>query len=154
MLLNILCSIDVDDKKQQINPYFIQMTLNVFFCFCFCFLYHFVSLRTQLWRSVMILFVCLFLLRRNVSVNFFSVMSGRCHCILGISGSKLSCSRTQHGGGRFRTLIFRSGATALPQSVIRLSQISKVYFELNTRAIGWSAEECASIALCIITRIH
>ena len=44
MLLNILCSIDVDavqlhyksafcpnDTKQQKNPYFIQMTLNVFF---------------------------------------------------------------------------------------------------------------------------
>ena len=27
-------------------------------------------------------------------------------------------------------------------------KISKVYFELNTRAIGWSAKECASIALC------
>ena len=28
-------------------------------------------------------------------------------------------------------------------------KISKVYFELNSRAIGWSAEECASIALCV-----
>ena len=28
-------------------------------------------------------------------------------------------------------------------------KISKVYFELNTRAIGWSAKELASIALCI-----
>ena len=53
------------------------------------------------------LFVCLFVLRFNVPVNNFSVMSGRSHRFLGnlpvLSGSKVSCSRTQHGGGRFRT---------------------------------------------------
>ena len=50
---------------------------------------------------------CLFVLRLNVPVNNFSVMSGRSHRFLGnkpvLSGSKVSCSRTQHGGGRFRT---------------------------------------------------
>ena len=49
----------------------------------------------------------LFVLRLNVPVNNFSVMSGRSHHFLGnlpvLWGSKVSCSRTQHGGGRFRT---------------------------------------------------
>ena len=45
----------------------------------------------------------LVVLRLNVPVNNFSVMSGRSHRFLGnlpvLSGSKVSCSRTQHGGG-------------------------------------------------------
>ena len=49
----------------------------------------------------------LFVLRLNVPVNNFSVMSGWSHRFLGnspvLSGSKVSCSRTQHGGSRFRT---------------------------------------------------
>ena len=49
----------------------------------------------------------LVVLRLNVPVNNFSVISGRSHRFLGklpvLSGSKVSCSRTQHGGGRFRT---------------------------------------------------
>ena len=52
-------------------------------------------------------FVCLLVLRLNVPVNNFSVMSGQSHQFLGnkpvLSGSKVSCSRTQHSGGRFRT---------------------------------------------------
>ena len=48
-----------------------------------------------------------FVLRLNVPVNNFSVISGRSHRFLGnypvLSGSKVSCSRTQHDGGRFRT---------------------------------------------------
>ena len=56
----------------------------------------------------------LVVLRLNVPVNNFSVMSGRSHRFLGnspvLSGSKVSCSRTQHGGDRSRTpdLSFRS----------------------------------------------
>ena len=49
----------------------------------------------------------LVVLRLNVPVNNFSVMSGRSHRFLGnepvLSGSKVSCSRTHHGGGRSRT---------------------------------------------------
>ena len=59
--------------------------------------------------------------------TIFSVMSGRSHRFLGnepvLSGSKVSCSRTHHGGGRSRTpdLSLRSPtlyhwATALPRS--------------------------------------
>ena len=48
--------------------------------------------------------VCLFVLRLNVPVNNFSVMSGRSHRFLGnlpvLSGSKVSCSRTQLGGSK------------------------------------------------------
>ena len=48
----------------------------------------------------------LVLLRLNVPVNNFSVMSGRSHHFLGITSSfrgvNVSCSRTQHGGGRSR----------------------------------------------------
>ena len=50
--------------------------------------------------------VCLFVLRFNVPVNNFSVMSGRSHCFLSITSTfrcKVSCSRTKPGGGRFRT---------------------------------------------------
>ena len=50
--------------------------------------------------------VCLFVLGLNIQVNNFSVMSGRSHYFLGITStfwSKVSCSRTQHGGSRFRT---------------------------------------------------
>ena len=81
------------------------------------------------------LLVCLFVLfvlRLNVPVNNFSVMSGRSHRFLGnqpvLSGSKVSCSRTQHGGGRFRTpdLSLQSPtlyhwATALPRFTCILS---------------------------------
>ena len=48
--------------------------------------------------------ICLFVLRFNIPTNHFSVISVQSHSFLGItstSGSKLSCSRTQHGGGRF-----------------------------------------------------
>ena len=48
--------------------------------------------------------ICLFVLRFNIPVNHFSVISVQSHSFLGItsaSGSKLSCSRTQHGGGRY-----------------------------------------------------
>ena len=78
-----------------------------------------------------ILLSCLFVLRLNVPVNNFSVMSGRSHRFLGkpvLSGSKVSCSRTQHGGGRFRApdLSLRSPtlyhwATALPRYCCRLT---------------------------------
>ena len=74
--------------------------------------------------------VCLFVLRLNVPVNNFSVMSGRSHRFLGnlpvLSGSKVSCSRTQHGSGKFGTpdLSLLSPtlyhwATALPQVLNR-----------------------------------
>ena len=70
-------------------------------------------------------YICIVVLRLNVPVNNFSVISGRSHRFLGnkpvLSGSKVSCSRTQHGGGRSRTpdLSLRSPtlyhwATALP----------------------------------------
>ena len=42
-------------------------------------------------------FVCLFVLRFNLQVNNFSVMSGRSHRFLLLSGSKVSSSNTQHG---------------------------------------------------------
>ena len=58
-------------------------------------------------RKCVLCHVLLFVLRLNVPVNNFSVMSGRSHRFLGnepvLSGSKVSCSRTQHGGGRYRT---------------------------------------------------
>ena len=66
------------------------------------------------------------MLRLNVPVNNFSVMSGRSHRFLGnqpvLSGSKVSCSRTQHGGGRSRTpdLSLRSPT--------RHAEINNVYF--------------------------
>ena len=49
---------------------------------------------------------CLFVLRLNVPVNNFSVMLGWSHpswVLPVLSGSKVSCSKTQHGKGRFRT---------------------------------------------------
>ena len=58
-------------------------------------------------KSEAVKYILLFVLRLNVLVNNCSVMSGRSHRFLGnlpvLSGSKVSCSRTQHGGGRFRT---------------------------------------------------
>ena len=77
-----------------------------------------------------------------------------------LSGSKVSCSMTQHGGGGFRIPDPRFGVrrstTEPPRSPVSIEyshhdyhKISKVYLELKTRAIGWSAEECASIALCL-----
>ena len=76
------------------------------------------------WNSRFLCF-CLFVLRLNVPVNNFSVMSGRSNRFLGnlpvLSGSKVSCSRTQQCGGRSRTpdLSLRNPtlyhwATALP----------------------------------------
>ena len=62
-----------------------------------CLSFHFAVLRSGF----------LVVLRLNVPVNNFSVMSGRSHRFLGrypvLSGSKVSCSRTHHGGGRSRT---------------------------------------------------
>ena len=50
---------------------------------------------------------------KNIPVNNFSVMSGRSHRFLGITrtirGVNVSCSRTQHGEGRYRTPTSRSG---------------------------------------------
>ena len=54
--------------------------------------------------------IYLFVLRFNVPVNNFSVILVQSHSFLGItstSGSNLSCSRTQHGGGRFVITISR-----------------------------------------------
>ena len=79
------------------------------------------------YKSMGAFFVCLcwgFTSSDLIQPNF-SVMSGRSHRFLGnkpvLSGSKVSCSRTQHGGGRYRTpdLSLRSPtlyhwATALP----------------------------------------
>ena len=62
---------------------------------------HFVSLET--FRLQHKWFVCL--CWDNVPVNNFPVMEGRSHRFPGImvlSGSKVSCSRTQHGGVMFR----------------------------------------------------
>ena len=55
--------------------------------------------------KLMMLFV-LFVMRLNVPVNNFSVMSGRVTAsrvlhVPVLSGGKVSCSRTEHGGGRF-----------------------------------------------------
>ena len=50
----------------------------------------------------------MFVLRLKVPVNNFSVMSGRSHRLLCIT-CKVSCSMTQHAGGRFRTPTSRSG---------------------------------------------
>ena len=50
----------------------------------------------------------LFVLRFNVQV-----MSGRSHRFLYVSGSKVSCSRTQHGGGRLRPFAPESDALTL-----------------------------------------
>ena len=107
----------------------------------------------------MILFVCLFVLRLKTSQSTIFQSCRDCATASWVlpvlSGSKVSCSSTQHGGGRLRTPIFRSGVrrstTEPPRSPSQYydyHKISKVYF-LNRRAIGWSAEECASIALCI-----
>ena len=58
----------------------------------------------------------LVLLRFNVPVNNFSVMSGRSHRFLGITSTfwevNVSCSRTQHGDlSEDRTPTSRSGAS-------------------------------------------
>ena len=112
----------------------------------------------------MILSVCLFVLRLNVPVNNFqSFRNGAtASWVLPVlSGNKVSCSRTQHGGGGFRPpqpLVPESDALPMSHRAPPVSneyshhgyhKISKVYFELNTRTIGWSAEECAFIALCV-----
>ena len=70
------------------------------------------SLHTRL-SSGLLSLRCLVLFRLNVPVNNFSVMSGRSYNFLGITstfrGVNVSCSRTQHGGGRSRTPTSRSG---------------------------------------------
>ena len=70
--------------------------------------------------SQLVLFVCLFGLRLYISVNNFSVMSGRSHCFLGITSTfwevNVSCSRIQHGDpseDRTPDLLLRS-LTLLP----------------------------------------
>ena len=35
------------------------------------------------------------------------------------------------------------------QSQNSVPKIQKVFFELNTQAVGWSAEKCGSIAQCV-----
>ena len=89
----------------------------------------------------------LVVLRLNVPVNNFSVMSGRSHRFLGnlpvLSGSKVSCSRTQHGGGRSRTpdLSLRSPtlyhwATALPFN--KNGTVHQTPLKLEMESSTWS----------------
>ena len=113
-------------------------------------------------------FVCLFVLRLNVTVN---------NSVFGHVGTEpllpayyqyflgVKCLAQGHTTAEvgFEPPTSRYGVrrstTEPPRSPVSneyshhdYHKISKVYFELNTRAIGWSAEECASIALS--TRIH
>ena len=97
------------------------------------------------------------MLRLNVPVNNFSAMSGWSNCFLG--GKCLAQGYNTVGIG-FEPPTFRSGVRLSTTEPTRspvsneysqhdYHKISKMCFELNTRAIGWSAEECASIALCV-----
>ena len=107
-------------------------------------------------------FVCLFVLRLNVPVNNFSVMSGRSHRFLDnlpvLSGSKVSCSRTQHGGGRFRTpdLSLRSPtlyhwATALPQSSQTVRWQNQIF---DYRAHSESQPSASADFLRVVQYLH
>ena len=82
-----------------------------------------VRIRILILIASVVIITCLFVLRLNVPVNNFSVISGQSHCFLGITSSflnKVSCSRTQHVGGRFRnpylSLRVRCSTTEPPRS--------------------------------------
>ena len=108
-------------------------------------------------------FVCLFVLRLNVPVNNFfyhvrkkPLLPLYYQYFLGVKF--LAQGHNTEVGFEPRPLAPESDALPLshhaPPVSIEYShhnyhKISKVYFELNTRAIGWSAEECASISLCV-----
>ena len=89
-------------------------------------------------------FICLFVLRLNVPVNTFLVMSGRSQrfpCLTSTVGSKcsVSCSRTQHGdacGDRTQDISIRSPtlyhyATALPLKRITIFLLRLKIWYLN-----------------------
>ena len=106
----------------------------------------------------MILSVCSFVLRLNVPVNDVSVplLPGYYQYFLGIKSLAKGHNTAEVG---FEPPTSRSGIRCStnepPRSQVSneyshhdYHKISKVYFQLDTRAIGWSAEKCAFIALC------
>ena len=88
--------IGLNDTKQK-NPYFIPMRLNFFFALPF-------SQSQNSITEFSNFFACLFLLRLTSQSSIFqSCRDGATASWLlpVLSGSKVSCSRTQHDGGGF-----------------------------------------------------